>query len=62
LLRKLSGDGQVLEARVADEIVVLHEYRAVSSTSVLDRSAEAMPVELAAPIRRVDLPPAAASA
>jgi serine/threonine protein kinase len=61
LLRKLSGDGPVLEARVADEIVVLHEYRGVSPASVLVRFAEATPVELTAPVHQVHLPPAHAS-
>jgi hypothetical protein len=49
MFRKLAGDGQVLEARTADEIVVLQEFRGVSPTGVLDRFMEAIPAERAAP-------------
>jgi hypothetical protein len=49
LLRSLSSNGQVLEARVVDEISVLHEYRGVSPVSVLDRPVAIHPAQLASP-------------
>ena len=38
LLRKQSGESQVLEARLPDEIVVLQEYRGLSPLAVIDRT------------------------
>ena len=34
----LSADGQVLEARMTDEILILQEYRGVTPVGVLDRA------------------------
>jgi hypothetical protein len=45
LLRKLSGDGQVLEARLADEIAVVREHRGVAPLAVLGRLMEASPAD-----------------
>jgi eukaryotic-like serine/threonine-protein kinase len=62
MLRKLSDDGQVLEARVANEIVVLQEYRGVSPASVIDRFMGAAPAEVVAPTGVLSMPPIAATA
>ena len=51
-LRRLSADGQVLEARMTDEILILQEYRGVTPVGVLDRAGEVRP----AAVRPADAP------
>jgi hypothetical protein len=61
LLRKLSGEGQILEGRLSDEIAVVQEYRGISPTSVLDQVAEAISADVAGQVYLADIPPAATS-